>query len=122
MSRARLGINRTWRSRWFARKDYGALLHEDLHLKAVATPEVVRTSQLEGRVFDGKFALSAQYPRRKNQELKLGGELTLEFENDAELAVSSQNGGVRGQLADELQARVKSQVLIRLNVRIQVTK
>jgi small subunit ribosomal protein S3 len=31
----RLGINRTWRSRWFARKDYGALLHEDLHLKVL---------------------------------------------------------------------------------------
>ncbi len=31
----RLGINRTWRSRWFARKDYGALLHEDLKLKAM---------------------------------------------------------------------------------------
>jgi small subunit ribosomal protein S3 len=31
----RLGINRTWRSRWFARKDYGALLHEDLHLKTM---------------------------------------------------------------------------------------
>jgi len=31
----RLGINRTWRSRWFARKDYGALLHEDLRLKAM---------------------------------------------------------------------------------------
>jgi len=30
-----LGINRTWRSRWFARKDYGALLHEDLNLKAM---------------------------------------------------------------------------------------
>ena len=29
----RLGINRTWRSRWFARKEYGALLHEDLRLK-----------------------------------------------------------------------------------------
>ncbi len=29
----RLGVNRTWRSRWFARKDYGALLHEDLNLK-----------------------------------------------------------------------------------------
>lgn len=29
----RLGINRTWRSRWFARKDYGGLLHEDLRLK-----------------------------------------------------------------------------------------
>ena len=31
----RLGVNRTWRSRWFARKDYGALLHEDLHLKVM---------------------------------------------------------------------------------------
>jgi small subunit ribosomal protein S3 len=26
-------VNRTWRSRWFARKDYGSLLHEDLRLK-----------------------------------------------------------------------------------------
>ncbi len=31
----RLGVNRTWRSRWFARKDYGSLLHEDLHLKVM---------------------------------------------------------------------------------------
>ncbi|PYV14228.1 MAG: 30S ribosomal protein S3 [Acidobacteria bacterium] len=31
----RLGINRTWRSRWFARKDYGVLLHEDLRLKTM---------------------------------------------------------------------------------------
>jgi small subunit ribosomal protein S3 len=29
----RLGINRTWDSRWFARKDYGALLHEDIKLR-----------------------------------------------------------------------------------------
>jgi small subunit ribosomal protein S3 len=29
----RLGINRTWDSRWFARKDYGKLLHEDLRLR-----------------------------------------------------------------------------------------
>jgi small subunit ribosomal protein S3 len=30
----RLGINRTWDSRWFASKhQYGALLHEDLHLR-----------------------------------------------------------------------------------------
>ena len=31
----RLGVNKTWRSRWFARKDYGGLLHEDLRLKAM---------------------------------------------------------------------------------------
>ncbi len=29
----RLGINRTWDSRWFARKDYGPQLHEDLKLR-----------------------------------------------------------------------------------------
>ncbi len=29
----RLGINRTWDSRWFARRDYGSLLHEDLRLR-----------------------------------------------------------------------------------------
>src|SRR5476651_2397503 len=29
----RLGINRTWDSRWFARHDYGKLLHQDLKLR-----------------------------------------------------------------------------------------
>ena len=29
----RLGINRTWDSRWFSRKDYSSLLHEDLKLR-----------------------------------------------------------------------------------------
>ncbi len=29
----RLGINRTWNSRWFADRDYGDLLHEDLRIR-----------------------------------------------------------------------------------------
>ena len=29
----RLGYNKTWKSRWFAKKDYSSLLHEDLKLK-----------------------------------------------------------------------------------------
>ena len=29
----RLGYTRTWRSRWFAKNDYGKLLHEDLTIK-----------------------------------------------------------------------------------------
>lgn len=29
----RLGVNRTWKSRWFAKKGYGDLLHEDLKIK-----------------------------------------------------------------------------------------
>ncbi|MGW8181239.1 MAG: 30S ribosomal protein S3, partial [bacterium] len=31
----RLGINKTWKSRWFATKDYGDLLHEDLRIKSL---------------------------------------------------------------------------------------
>ena len=30
----RLGVNRTWDSRWFASRDYGMLLHQDLKLRA----------------------------------------------------------------------------------------
>src|SRR6266487_1407719 len=29
----RLGYNKTWRSRWYAEKEYANLLHEDLALK-----------------------------------------------------------------------------------------
>ena len=29
----RLGYNKTWKSRWFAKKEYADLLHEDLKLK-----------------------------------------------------------------------------------------
>ena len=29
----RLGINRTWDSRWYAERDYAKLLHEDLRLR-----------------------------------------------------------------------------------------
>src|SRR6478752_7617231 len=29
----RLGITRTWDSRWFAKRDYGRLLHEDIKLR-----------------------------------------------------------------------------------------
>ena len=29
----RLGFNKTWRSRWFADRDYSKLLHEDLKLR-----------------------------------------------------------------------------------------
>jgi small subunit ribosomal protein S3 len=33
----RLGVTKTWRSRWFAKQDYSKLLHEDLELKASLT-------------------------------------------------------------------------------------
>ncbi len=30
----RVGINRTWDSRWYAKRDYGTLLHQDLQLRS----------------------------------------------------------------------------------------
>jgi small subunit ribosomal protein S3 len=33
----RVGINRTWDSRWFATRDYAALLHEDLRIRDFLT-------------------------------------------------------------------------------------
>jgi len=39
----RLGINRTWSSRWFAgRGDYGKLLHEDLAIRSYLMQELVQ--------------------------------------------------------------------------------
>ncbi|MGH6798546.1 MAG: 30S ribosomal protein S3, partial [Roseiarcus sp.] len=38
----RLGINRTWDSRWFARRDYGNLLHEDLRLRDFLTERLAQ--------------------------------------------------------------------------------
>ena len=32
----RLGYNKTWRSRWYAEKDYAKLLHEDLRVRVDA--------------------------------------------------------------------------------------
>ncbi|MGO9272873.1 MAG: 30S ribosomal protein S3 [Terriglobia bacterium] len=36
----RLGYNKTWKSRWFAKKDYAGLLHEDLKLKKYLKAEL----------------------------------------------------------------------------------
>ena len=38
----RVGINRTWDSRWFADKDYAQLLHEDLRIKKFLTERLTQ--------------------------------------------------------------------------------
>ena len=40
----RLGINRTWDSRWFAdRREYGQLLHEDLKIREYLLDKLKQT-------------------------------------------------------------------------------
>ena len=44
----RLGVTKTWRSRWFAKQDYAKLLREDLELKELAArPAEGRRRQLD---------------------------------------------------------------------------
>ena len=38
----RLGINRTWDSRWFAEDDYATLLHQDLQLRNYLTERLTQ--------------------------------------------------------------------------------
>jgi small subunit ribosomal protein S3 len=38
----RLGINRTWESRWYAGDDFGDLLHEDLAIRAYLTDKLAQ--------------------------------------------------------------------------------
>ena len=40
----RLGINKTWSSRWYSKKDYAKLLHEDLEIKKYIQEKLVSAS------------------------------------------------------------------------------
>jgi len=40
----RLGINKTWSSRWFSRKDYSNLLHQDLKIKSYVEKKLKNAS------------------------------------------------------------------------------
>ena len=47
----RLGINRTWDSRWFAnRGEYGRLLHEDLKIREFLEKELAAASIANPRI------------------------------------------------------------------------
>ena len=43
----RLGINRTWSSRWFSNSDYSKLLHQDLEIKNFVEKKLSSLSNLE---------------------------------------------------------------------------
>ena len=45
----RLGVTKTWRSRWYAKQDYVKLLHEDLDLKESLRERLARARDLATR-------------------------------------------------------------------------
>jgi small subunit ribosomal protein S3 len=42
----RLGINRTWDSRWYARKEYGTFLHEDFRIRQYLEKEIGKSASV----------------------------------------------------------------------------
>ncbi len=40
----RLGINRTWSSRWFSKSEYSKLLHQDLEIKSYVEKKLKNAS------------------------------------------------------------------------------
>ena len=54
----RLGINRTWDSRWFADENYAELLHEDIRIREFLTKKswcgMIRIIKLIRRYKNGK--------------------------------------------------------------------
>ncbi|MBV8549239.1 MAG: 30S ribosomal protein S3 [Alphaproteobacteria bacterium] len=48
----RLGINRTWDSRWFARKDYGSFLHEDFRIRQYLEEKIGKVASVSKIVIE----------------------------------------------------------------------
>jgi len=80
----RLGVTKTWRSRWFAKQDYSKLLHEDLELKEslVARLKAAGVSSIEVDRPGNKLRITIRTSRpgiiigRKGAEIeKLKGDL-----------------------------------------------
>ena len=43
----RLGINRTWSSRWYSKSEYAKLLHEDLKIKNFVEKKIKKRKYLK---------------------------------------------------------------------------
>src|SRR5512141_1010925 len=95
----RLGFNKTWRSRWFAKHDYAKLLHEDLDLKRVRKERLkaAGVSSIEiarpGIIIGGKGSeiekLKQDVQKRTNREVYIDIQEVYKPELDAQLVGES---------------------------------
>ena len=107
----RLGINRTWDSRWFASKDYGTLLHEDFKIrkfleekigKSASVAKVIVHSARPGVIIGKKGAdidkLRAEIGKFTSSEVSLNIVEIRKPDIDAKLVANS--------IADQLERRI----------------
>jgi small subunit ribosomal protein S3 len=120
----RLGYNKTWRSRWYAEKDYAKLLHEDLRLRkglkarlshaGVAEIDVERTSnKIRVNIYSARPGIIIG---RKGAEVdKLGAELRETYGQDIHINIQEiQRPEIEAQLIAE---SIASQLVRRVTFR-----
>jgi len=120
----RLGYNKTWRSRWYAEKDYAKLLHEDLRLRkglkarlshaGVAEIDVERTSnKIRVNIYSARPGIIIG---RKGAEVdKLGAELRESYGQDIHINIQEiQRPEIEAQLIAE---SIASQLVRRVTFR-----
>jgi small subunit ribosomal protein S3 len=97
----RLGYNKTWRSRWYAERDYSKLLHEDLKLKV----------QLKKR-FSHAGVSRVEIERAANR-------LKINIHTSRPGIIIGRKGTEVDKLKQEIQARIQREVYINI---IEVAK
>jgi small subunit ribosomal protein S3 len=118
----RLGVNKTWRSRWYAEKEYAALLHEDLALKkdlkkrfahaGVSRVEIERAANklkitiftsrpgiIIGRKGQEVDKLKQEIQKRTGKEVFINIQEILKPELDAQLVSESVSGQLEKRIA-----------------------
>ncbi len=120
----RLGYNKTWRSRWYAEKDYAKLLHEDLRLRkelkrrlshaGVSEIDIERTAnKIRVNIFSARPGIIIG---RKGAEVdKLGSELRAVYGQDIHINIQEiQRPEIEAQLIAE---SIASQLVRRVTFR-----
>ena len=99
----RLGVTKTWRSRWFAKQDYAKLLEEDLDLKDELRKRLkaAGVSSVEVDRPGNKLRITIRTSRpgiiigRKGAEIeKLKSELAKRTKREVFLSIVSQSGSL----------------------------
>jgi small subunit ribosomal protein S3 len=85
----RLGFNKTWRSRWFADKDYAKLLHEDLKLRDTLKARFSHAGVSKIEIERAANKLKQEIQKRTNREVFINIQEIQKPELDAQLIAES---------------------------------
>jgi small subunit ribosomal protein S3 len=85
----RLGFNKTWRSRWYAEKEYAGLLHEDLALKKNLKKRFGHAGVSRVEIERAANKLKQEIQKRTGKEVFVNIQEILKPELDAQLVSES---------------------------------